>query len=377
MNQDYFTDANYCGEKEDDTSLSPSGRYRLTVKYYGTKPGCWNYSRGIIHRISDNQQICDLKRNYGSFTHSFVTKNEQEWLISGRDYQNQTLVNLETGKEYQPPETEDIKKGVAFCWVSSFLSPDGNILVVEGCHWACPYEFRFFDFTDPSLGWPELKFDPEDILVEADKKRPVFNADGTITCYQTRSLYLPLQKFEYDIDLDECQISDDDYEKESNWEQVDCVRRIFQKKENHLVQVNEWLSEEEQERRRLNEIARKKFEDWMKSFKAEDPLYLKYKELLVANPKLSTDYESYGITYPNWSPDFKEKETRWCRRLLYAKGKGWTVDLDWAVKTGPIKLTIFKDGNTSSTKFYPHSVEGMITAFEETLQMLKENESNK
>ena len=52
------------------------------------------------------------------------------------------------------------------------------------------------------------------------------------------------------------------------------------------------------------------------------------------------------------------------KRILNKKDtQPYTVDLDWAVKTGPIKLTIFKNGNTHETKFYEHSVTGMIEAF--------------
>ena len=36
--------------------------------------------------------------------------------------------------------------------VAAYLSPDGHTLAVDGCHWACPYEYRFFDFTDPARG---------------------------------------------------------------------------------------------------------------------------------------------------------------------------------------------------------------------------------
>ena len=43
--------------------------------------------------------------------------------------------------------------------------------------------------------------------------------------------------------------------------------------------------------------------------------------------------------------------------------KGWTVDLEWAVKTGPIKLDVFKDGNKHESKFFPHTVEAMHEAF--------------
>ena len=58
---------------------------------------------------------------------------------------------------------------------------------------------------------------------------------------------------------------------------------------------------------------------------------------------------------------FKEQEQRWCRRII--QKNDYTVDLEWAVKTGPIKLVVFKGGKHLEDKFFPHYVEGMNEAF--------------
>src|SRR5688572_2835336 len=132
----YFVDENVVGEPR--VVMSPSGRFRLTIRTYRTAPGRWNYSRGTVTRVADGGTVCDIQRNYGVFHHSFVTKDGHEYLITGRSYMSQTIVDLDGGRELEP--TGD----GAFCWARCYLSPDGNTLAVDGCVWACPYEFQFF-----------------------------------------------------------------------------------------------------------------------------------------------------------------------------------------------------------------------------------------
>jgi len=115
---DYYTEDKVLREKE---KLTPSGRYRLVIRTYQTEKGCWSYSRGTVFRVSDNQQVCDIKRNYSSFHHSFVQKNGQEYLITGRRYTSQTIVNLDTGQEFEP-KVEDT--AFNFCWADVQLTPD-------------------------------------------------------------------------------------------------------------------------------------------------------------------------------------------------------------------------------------------------------------
>src|SRR4051794_18332596 len=70
--------------------LSPSGRFRLTVRTYRTAPNTWAYARGIVERVADGTVMCDLARNLGQFHHTWLTKGGEEWLIAGRSYTSQT-----------------------------------------------------------------------------------------------------------------------------------------------------------------------------------------------------------------------------------------------------------------------------------------------
>ena len=144
----HVVDANLEGEARQ--VLSPSGRYRLAIRTYRTAPRRWSYTRGTVTRVVDGSVVCDIQRNFNVFHHSFVTKDEHEYLIAGRSYMSQTIIDLDRGREFEPGS--DHYGGGAFCWARCYLSPDGNTLAVDGCVWAAPYEYRFFDFTDPSRG---------------------------------------------------------------------------------------------------------------------------------------------------------------------------------------------------------------------------------
>src|SRR5450432_1419866 len=78
----HFADANRCGEPE--LELSPSGRYALAIQTYPTGANTWAYTRGTVTRVSTGEIVCDLKRNYSTFHHSFVTKDDRELLVTGR-----------------------------------------------------------------------------------------------------------------------------------------------------------------------------------------------------------------------------------------------------------------------------------------------------
>jgi hypothetical protein len=137
--------------------VAPTGNYELEIYRYSTGPNSWDYSRGIVRRLADNLVVADIKRNYGHFWHAWVNHPDgNEYLLCGEDYQGYTVVNLTAGtSEAFFPEKG--YKGFGFCWTGAYSSPDGLVLAVDGCVWACPYEIVFFDFSDPAnLPLPEI-----------------------------------------------------------------------------------------------------------------------------------------------------------------------------------------------------------------------------
>lgn len=70
------------------------------------------------------------------------------------DYQGQTVIELDTGRHVNHLPSS-ASRGHGFCWASINPSPTGKLVAVEGCYWACPYELRFYDFSEPMLPpWP-------------------------------------------------------------------------------------------------------------------------------------------------------------------------------------------------------------------------------
>ena len=337
-------DATRVGEER--VTKSPSGKYELRVTSHKTGANTWEYSKGRVYR--DGALIAEICRNYHAFPHLFVEGHPKgDFLICGEDYQGQTVVDLVTGQR-RKLMSDGSDNGWGFCWAAYRYDPATNIVIVDGCHWAAPYEFRFFDFSDPMSGWPELDFDDdfEEGCVYSDGQWPVIEA-GLIRCYVTR---------------------EEDDDEEEGVEPARETRTIttFRREGNQLKFVEEWVSEEEKVRRKKNQEARERYEAWEKNFKACDALYLTYKSRVQeAKTQLKvSDWESHGITHDGWCSDFKLKETRWCRRLNDSGGKGCTLDLEWAVETGPIKLVIWKNGKHSKDMFFEHSVAGMNRAFD-------------
>lgn len=74
--------------------------------------------------------------------------NGHTYLICGEDSEGQTVIELDTTKrvDFVPSSAKD---GNGFIWTSINPSPDGLILAVEGCYFACPYEVRMYDFKNP------------------------------------------------------------------------------------------------------------------------------------------------------------------------------------------------------------------------------------
>jgi len=321
---------------------SPSGAYKLKVTSFSTREGAWNYTQGLVFKQGSDEPIAEVRRNYSAFPFSWIEnhKNGHAYLVCGEDYQGQTVLELDTGRRRDHvPRDEAVGHG--FCWAGHEFHAETSTLVVDGCFWACPYEFRFFDFTDPMSGWPEIEI--QDEYVEADRRSPTFEPDGTIKCYQTAY-----------------EEPDDD---ESGGDRTELLLSIktFRREGLKLLLVEEWVSDKEKQIRADREEANRKYEEWLTNYRASDPLYLAMKSGAKALDFKSADYESIGYTYEKWCPDLKVDERRMCWRL-HSDGKK-TVDIDIAVATGPVKLTLYKDGKTHEEKFFmEHSVASVEAA---------------
>ncbi len=142
--------------KSEVAGKSPTGKYSLTINEYETKKGCWNYSEGVLFRGSE--VVSRVQRNYHRFPFSWLKQGDEEYLVCGEDYQGQTVVRCSDGErvDYKP---DSVKNGFGFCWVQHGPDNDDHTVIkVEGCYWACPYEIRRYDCSDPmALPYPMLE----------------------------------------------------------------------------------------------------------------------------------------------------------------------------------------------------------------------------
>lgn len=355
MNTEYFTPQNKTSTTE---NFSLSGKYKLVISSFKTKIGSWNYTQGEVYRVSDNTLLATIQRNYSRFPFLFIENHPKgDFLICGKNYQGQTVIDLIAGatKDFLP---DSATKGHGFCWSSYTYEPVNQMLIVNGCYWAFPHEFKFFDFSDPmQKGWKSLS---EDYTIDDDIRTPEILTDGTIKCYETENGY--------------------DYDPDENHRLEDfdiLTTKIFKRVGDKLELIEEWVSEKEKKNRIERVEAEARWQKWQDNFYKTDPLYLTMTKCLKSKTfNTSSEYMSFGGTYEGWCPHFSGFERRACKRIAYRQNT-YTIDLEWGVDAGPIKLVIFKNGNTFEDKYFEHSVDGMQEAFKYASDLLTYNLSQK
>jgi hypothetical protein len=362
---------------------SPSGRYRLELRQYSQGEGYWSYSEGSVFK--GDQLIGVVQRNYGSFPTEWVEghPNGHDYLVCGEDYQGQTVIELDTGnrRDYLPEEAED---GFGFCWADAKWVPEHQVLLVDGCIWACPYEHHLYDFSDPLEGWPQLKpmvDGEEDFITVCGAKDPTFEGD-LVTFYETKD----------DLDVEDGYNLEGEALAAIEWDVIKEVpddeddkclviaKKTYRREGSILNFVSEWVHPLEEAYRVRQKAAQERLAAEIAEYKANDPLYKAYVRC-VADPVFSpADYQSQGWVHDRWCPDYEgTKERRWCRRIAEAgnddddEHKGYTIDFELAER-GPIKLTIYKDGKKVEDKFWmDHSVESVEAAFAYAKALVQES----
>jgi len=129
---------------------SPSGRYELEVVPCKPVSSQWRFSEGIVRRTGRPEALAYVRRNYGAFPFAWCEGHPSghDYLIAGEDYQGQTVVELDTGGRADHL-ADAAEQGRGFCWAKHHVAPIGEVLIVDGCFWACPYELVAFDFSQP------------------------------------------------------------------------------------------------------------------------------------------------------------------------------------------------------------------------------------
>ena len=220
------------------THLSTSGKYQLTIELYEITDNHRSVSRGIVKRLYDNKDIFEIKRNYWSFPYLFFNRNGDEWLICGRKYLTQSFINLDKEKEYE----RHVESCQNFCWTGYSISPDGDTMAVDGCIWAAPYEYRFFDISDiEGKGWPELicnEFLYIDDWVDDESDGIGWNDDNTFTWKHNREW-----STRFDKSFDDLTKVEFDQSNESLADEIEYVTleyKTLKPEDGKMVVIDEW-----------------------------------------------------------------------------------------------------------------------------------------
>lgn len=151
--------------------------------------------------------LLDLTTHYLTFVLFYTYKNN-DWVILSKKDGKQIFINLDSQKQYDTSLMEGrYKKEISeersakycyendFIWCEVFLF--GDLLAVEGCIWACPYEFIFYDISELSKGPIYIPIKKEDgiWLSDPDSSKIFENENGKI-------IYEHYEDFIFDSDED-------------------------------------------------------------------------------------------------------------------------------------------------------------------------------
>lgn len=155
--------------EKSDIYISPSGMYTLIINYYDNGKGYWDYTSGTVFNTKELEEKNNnarpnafITRNYGSFWHCFVQKNEEEYLLCGSDYQGYSVIRCSNGERLDYLYPNSTKHGIGFCWIDC-EQVEENIIIVNGCYWGAPFEVVQYDISNIfSLPYPEISRRLED-----------------------------------------------------------------------------------------------------------------------------------------------------------------------------------------------------------------------
>ncbi len=404
-------------ENADTTSqreeISPSGKWKLVITPYKTREGAWNYKRGEVFETSTGKRVADVKRNYSSMWFLWAenhTNTGDDYLLTGEDYQGYTVCNLsrETQKSFIP---DAALEGHGWCPTSAELLADGVTLKMGGCYWACPYEYRLWDFADPDTSEFEEKgfFDlTEGVWLDNDEGSELdTNEAGSMVLRTYRKKFRATGEYEHDLDAKVTKFherahkakragdseeearakqeekehyayyfrdneAEDDalWEKELYHEQVYSRALLPSGKKGKYEQVGEWKSP-----LMLQDEARR--EEYTKKSSEEFVLY-RDKDLFYAllKKKFPNDYRErtarqWQSLVSRWdgdenpfyfhfrlTPDLKERVKK-------------TATLVWGADNGPLKIEAWTQGTGNKTSEFPRTEEGFELALSEANKHLE------
>jgi len=343
--------------------LSPTGKYQLIISSYKTGDKTWNYTKGTIKRVVDDHIITEIKRNFYDFHYSFFIRQGQEWLQTGQTYMCQSFVNLDTGDIYDNADqlklTKEYTGGSSFCWARSQISPDGNTLAVVGCIWGGPYFYKFYDFTDPSTGWPELEDD--DFYEENDNDQSEWKEDGTfIICEREKYINYNGQLITHWSE--EYFKLPSDIKYSNNYSYEITQRRILKRDNHEMITVNLWKSDKKIKQEEEWEKKDREQELRWETLKTESEIYQQFNKLLHLT-KYNIGFNWFytqGKEYFNFSvATYKDNDST-------PHDKKRNCQISWDTIDSPIKMTLSVYGKSHLIeKLYPRELTSINQIMED------------
>jgi len=107
---------------------------------------------------SDNDIFIDGKKVYsfrsvdedGTFCKLITHSNGKRYLIFRRDLYGYSLLEIETLRDFHYFPACHLKPNAeTFIWTDVLYNSNSNLMVVDGCYWACPWDLALVDFSDP------------------------------------------------------------------------------------------------------------------------------------------------------------------------------------------------------------------------------------
>jgi hypothetical protein len=167
----YFN-PNNANENSDETVFSPNNKYRVNTKSFRQeKPNCnWDVTKIEVYQNDSSTLLFSCFVNEGIFFHSWVTKNNVDYLLCAEDLcGGQTVIDL-TNKVMASYTTNDD----GFIWTKHLLSPNEDLLAVFGCVWGTAFFVTVYHFDKPMDLPLKIAYEPNwtgyDIIEWIDNK---------------------------------------------------------------------------------------------------------------------------------------------------------------------------------------------------------------
>ena len=113
--------------------------------------------------------------------------NGKRYLVFRKELYGYSVLDVDALRDYHFFPEESLRGGETFIWTGTHYNRKTDLLVVEGCFWACPSDLLVVDFSDPArVPYPE--FFPNDLLRDVDYGDMEFkcwdeNDDLVVRCF--------------------------------------------------------------------------------------------------------------------------------------------------------------------------------------------------